>query len=376
MSADGFAVGALPPGPVADRLAEAAGHVPDRPDRVLALAAEALALADGDPLAEALAQTYRGFARYLLSDHDAALDVLTRALAAVEPLGDLAARSLALGALASVHVSLGHYDQALELGAENLRVARALGDVEREAWVRATMGNTYVELDQPQLALDHGQAALRLFASLGHAGGQARAHTVMGGALADLGRYDQAEAHHRSALRLAREEGVTTTEARALSDLGELARRRGDGEASLAFHRDALRLRAARRQPPVAGDEPDRHRPGRSSTWGSRPTPGSRWPRRWRSPSRSAPSRARPRPTPRSPTAAQAQGDLQAAITHLRAYHALHESLLSAQARSRIQTVEVRAEAERGAAGGRDRPGCGPRSWARPTPSCRRPWRS
>ena len=344
--ADGSAVGALPPGPVADLLAEAAGHVPDRPDRVLALAADALALAGGDPLAEALAHTYEGVARYLLSDHDAALGVLTRALAAVEPLGDLAGRSLALGALASVHVSLGHYDQALELAAENLRVTRALGDAERQAWVRSLMGNTYVELDQPHLAIDHGEAALRLFGGLGHAGGQARAHTVLGGALADLGRYDDAEAHHRAALRLAREEGAALTEARALGDLGDLARLRGDGEGSLALHRDALRLRAAvgNRQSQATSliaigrtlvdmGLPADARVALAEALAIAVEVGAE-PRQAQAHASLA-------------DAAQADGDPEAAVGHLRAYHALHEGLLSAQARSRIQTVEVRAEAER-----------------------------
>ena len=345
-STGGFTVGSLPSGPAARRLAEAAAHVPDRPERVLALATEALALAGDDALTAVVARTYQGYARYLLSDHEAALDLLTRALAAVEPLGDLAGRSLALGALASVHVSLGHYDQAIERAVENLRVARALGDVEREAWVRATMGNTYVELDQPALAIEHGEAALRLFGELGHAGGQARAHTVLGGALADLGRADEAEAHHRAALRLAREQGATLTEARALADLGRLAHQRGDGEGALALHRDALRLRAAvgNRQSQATsliaigqtlvgmGQSEDARVVLEEALGIARETG------------------AEPRQAQASAAladACQAAGDLEAAVGHLRAYHALHERLLSAQARSRLQTVEVRAEAER-----------------------------
>ena len=345
-AADGFRVGSLAPGPAADRLAEAAAHVPDQPDRVLALATEALALAAGDALAVAVAQTYQGYARYLLSEHDAALDLLTRALAAVEPLGDLPARSLALGALASVHVSLGHYDQAVELAVENLRAARALGDTEREAWVRATMGNTYVELGQPELATEHGESALRLFGELGHGAGQARAHTVLGGALADLGRYDEAEAHHNAALRLAREQGTVLTEARALGDLGRLAHLRGDGEGALKLHRDALRLRVA------VGN---RQAQATSLIAIGRTLLGIGRPEDARVVLEEALDIARETGAePRQAQAyaaladaCQAAGDLDAAIGHLRAYHALHEAMLSAQARSRIQTVEVRAEAER-----------------------------
>ncbi len=339
-------VGALPDGPVARLLAEAAAHIPDQPDRVLALATEALALADGDALAQAFAHSYQGYAHYLRSDHDRALDLLTHALAAMEPLGDLAGRSWALDALTSVHVSLGHYDQALELAAENLRAARVLGDVEREAWVRATIGNTYVELGQPELAVEHGDAALRLFAGLGHGAGQARAHIVMGGALTDLGRADEAQAHLRAALRLARGQGVILTEARALSDLGRLAHLRGEGEAALAFHRDALRLRAAvgNRQSQatsliaigrtlVGMGQPDDARVVLEEALEVAREVGAE-PRQAQAYAALA-------------DACQAAGDLGAAIGHLRAYHTLHERLLSAQARSRIQTAEVRAEADR-----------------------------
>ncbi len=339
-------VGALAPGPVADRLAQAMAAIPDHPDRVLKLATEAFELAGDDALGQALARTCQGFARYLRSEHDQALELLTHALAELDTAGDLAGRSLALGALASVHVSLGHYDQALELAAENLQVAQAIGDLERQAWVRATMGNTYVELSQPDLAIEHGQAALRLFADLDHAGGQARSHTVLGGALADLGRYDESHAHHESALRMAREQGTALTEARALSDLGRLAHLRGDADGALAFHRQALRLRT---------EVGNRQAQATSLIAIGRTLTGI---------GRAADARvvldqalelaqeigAKPRVAQAHAAladASEADGELAAAIEHLRAYHEVHEELLSAQARSRIQTVEVRAQAER-----------------------------
>ncbi|WP_412060873.1 tetratricopeptide repeat protein [Rubrivirga sp. IMCC45206] len=343
---DGFTVGTLPPGPVADRLIEAAGHVPDRPDQVLALALEAQALADGDPLAEAFAQAYEGFARYLLSEHEAALGLLTRALAAMEPLGDLAGRSLMLGVLASVHVSLGHYDEALDIALGNLRVARALGDIGQEAWTRAMMGNAYIELDQPDRALEHGEAALRLFADLDNAVGQARAHTALGGALRSLARYAEARAHFEAALRLSREHASTLTEARALHDLGLLAHLRGDDDQALALHREALRIRTevGNRQAQATSliaigqtlaemGRPDDARPALHEALGIAQDVG-----------------AEPREAEAHAALAdayEAAGDAAAALRHLRAFHDLREALLSAQARSRIQTVEIRAQAER-----------------------------
>ena len=343
---DAFASGMLPPGPVADRLRDALASIPDRPDRVLVLANEARDLADGDPLALAFAQVYEGFARHMLSEHEEALDLLTRALTAIEPLGDLSGRSLALGALSSVHVSLGHYDEALDLAHENLRVARALGAREQEAWVRSGLGNTYIELDQPDRALEHGEAALRIFADLDHAGGQARAHTALGGALRTLGRFEEAKAHHEAALRLAREEGVLLTEARALHDLGILAHQRGADDEALAFFRDALRLRtgSGNRQSQAttliaigrtltAMGRPGDARPALEEALGIAETAGAE--------PRAAEAHAA------LADACEADGDPAAALAHLRAFQGLREALLSAQARSRIQTVEIRAEAER-----------------------------
>ena len=340
----GFSVGTLPPGPVADLLAEAMDLVPDEPERLREVALQAEAVADSD-LGRAFAHVYQGFAHYLLSDHETAVALLTRALAEMEPLGDLAGRSLALGGLASVHVSLGNYDQALELALDNLCAARALGDTEREAWVLTMMGNTYLELGQRALALEHGEDALRLFAGLDSAGGQARAHTVLGGALRDLERHDEALAHHQAALRLAREEGATLSEARALDDLGRLARLRGDLEDALAFHRDALRLRGVlgNRQAQATSlieigrtltdmGRPDDARPALEEALGIAEGVG-----------------AEPRVSQAHGALAdahEAAGDAEGALRHLRAHYATREALLSAKARSRIQSIEVRAEAE------------------------------
>ncbi|MGB3541926.1 tetratricopeptide repeat protein [Rubrivirga sp.] len=341
---DGFTIGTLPPGPVSDLLAEAMDLIPDEPERLYEIALEAEEVADSD-LGRAFARVYQGFARYLLSDHVAAADLLTRALADMEPSGDLAGRSLALGGLASVHVSLGHYDEALELALENLSAARILGDVEREAWVLATMGNTYLELGQTSAALENGEQALRLFAGLDNAGGQARAHTVLGGALRELERLAEALAHHEAALRLAREQGASLSEARALDDLGQLARLRGDFEEALSFHRHALRLRGVlgNRQAQAtsliaigrtltAMGKPDDARPALEEALGIAQDVG-----------------AEPRVSEAHAAlsdAHEAGGDFEGALRHLRAHYAAREALLSAKARSRIHSIEVRAEAE------------------------------
>ena len=236
---------ALPPGPAADLLAEAAALVPAQPARLLEIAREAAALADGDALTEAVAKAYQGFAHYLTSDHHVAAELLTEAVAEAEPLGDLSARFLGLSVLAGVHVSLGHYDEALSMAANALAMARALGDREREGWMLASIGNVYLELGRPELALENSETALRIFAEIGEENGQARAHTVMGGALQQLARYPEAEAHFVSALHLAENAAADLTVARATDDLGALATARGRPEAALGFHARALQMRRA-----------------------------------------------------------------------------------------------------------------------------------
>ena len=342
------ALGALPDGRAGELLAEALGHIPDAPAQVLRLAQDAAAAAhaDGDERGEVLANGVAGFGHYLASDHEQALPLLTRALTDLEALGDLAGRSLVLGALASVHASLGHYDEALALAIENLRTARALGDVEREAWVLATMGNTYVELGQADQALGRGEAALRLFAELGHASGQARAHTVLGGALRELGRFGEAQAHHEAALRLAREEGVALTEARALDDLGGLAQARGDHDGALALHRRALELRQEvgnRQAQATSLIAIGRALGAQGDTDGA-----------VRALAEALQIAAATGADPRAAEAHAVLADVYEeaglaapALQHIREYVALREALLSAQARSRIQTLEVRAEADR-----------------------------
>ena len=345
-SYDGLALDALPAGPAADLLAQAQELVPDDPVRLLGLARQAFALAAGDPLTEAMARTYEGFALYLTSEHHAAAELLTQTVADLEPLGDLAARSLALAALSSVHVSLGHYDEALAMATETLNSARVLGDREREAWVLSTVGNVYLELERPALALENSETALRIFGDIGHANGQARAHTVMGGALRLLGRFPEAEAHFLSALHLAEDAGAELTAARATDDLGRLATTRGEPAAALAFHRRALEARRAleSRQAQatslvgigrahLALGEPEAAADALREALAIAEETG-----------------AEPRAVDALDALADAHealGDAPRALARVREAQRRRGALLDAQTRSRIQLLELRAEAAR-----------------------------
>ena len=342
----GFSLGTLPPGPVSDLLVEAQAHVPGEPARVVALAEEAHRAAGDEPLGRAFALAYQGLGLYLLSEHHAAAEVLARALAQLEPLGDLEGRSLAIGALAQVHVSLGHYDEALELAGETLQLARALGDREREAWVLSSMGNVYLELGRPERALEHSETTLRIFAEMGEENGQARAHTVMGGALQQLARYAEAEAHLVSALHLAENAAAELTVARATDDLGALATARGRPQAALGFHARALEMRRAL----------DSRQAQATSLIGigrahlALEQPGEAVAPLQEALAIAEETGAEPRAVDALDALADvhdALGDAARALALVREAQRRRAVLLDAQTRSRIQLLELRAEAER-----------------------------
>ena len=331
--------------PEVDRLlGEGWAGMPDRPDLLVSRAEEALAVASGDR-ARAHALGAAGFGLYLRSDHEAALERFSAALALMESLGDLNGRAMVLSGMAGARVSLGHFEEALGLALETLAAARTLGDRDREAWMLVGLGNTYLDLGDCDRAMASGEAALRLFGELREPAGQARAHGVIGGALRSLGRAPEALAHHESALRLSRETGVRLSEARALHDIGECDHDAGDYDAALGRHQEALALRRAvgnrqaesasllhvglalaalGRTPEAVDALTDAH--ALATAVGAEP---------------------RVAEVDRALAEAhEASGDAARALAHHKRYHACREALLDAQSRSRIHSLQVRAEAE------------------------------
>ncbi len=331
-----------------EALAKAIRASPDRPEEALAHSRAALARAEavGNEIGHAYALLCEGSSLYLLSDHEAALRTLTRALTEMEPLGDLRGRGLVLGSLASVRVSLGHLDEALDAAHDALQLARALGDREQEAWLLAGLGNSYLDLGETDLAMDVGERALRLFGELGQGGGQARAHTVVGGALRLLGRTDEAQIHYEAARRIATEAGSDVHVARALYDLGELERDAGRLEASLDLHRQALDLR--RRFQNRQAQSTSLLRIGQAlSEQGDAEGAYEALHEARRTASDIG---AVPRLADIERALADAYeraGRPADALAHLRRYQVHREAYLSALTQTRIDVVEVRAEAER-----------------------------
>ena len=336
----------LPASPAVEALGRADDALLSDSGAAVRHAQEAARLAGDDRRVAAFAFAYEGIGRSMGADAEAAVALLTQALAELEPLGDLAGRSLVLSALAGVQMGLGQYDAALTASHETLALTQALGDPEREAWARVGIGNASLELDDPDEALGHGQRALRLFAQGEIASGQARAHTIVGGALRALGRTREAHAHLDAALQLAREEHNVLTEARALDDLGRLAATCDDLPRALDLHRQALALRTevgnAQAQATshlqvaetlTALDEPDAAVAELALALEHAEASGSE-------PRVADAHRA-------LADAHEAAGRPTEALAHLREFLRRRERLLSAQARSQIHALQVRAEADR-----------------------------
>ena len=321
--------------------------MPDRPDHLLEGGQRALAYAEatGNAVGRAYALGYVGTGHYLRSDHEIALELLDQALAAMEPLGDLYGRGLVLSGLAGVHISLGHFEEALEASLESLSTARALGDRDGEAWILAGMGNGYLDLGELDHAMQAGEEALGLFADLDNRPGQARAHGIIGGALMRMDRWDEARAHHEAALRLAREGGHRLGEARAVHDLGELSYEKGRYEEAHDLHRQALAIRreVGNRQ----AQSTSLLNIGLTLTALGRPEDAIVV--LMQSLEIAAEVGAEPRMARVDLALAdayEAAGDPERALDHFRQYHARREAMLDVQSRSRIQSVQARAEAE------------------------------
>lgn len=329
------------------RLANGWAGIPDRPDVLLRSAQEALDLAKeaGNEVAEAYAMGAIAFGHYLRSEHETALRTFTDALSRIEPTGDLSGRGTLLGGLAAVHLSLGHFEEALEATLDSLSIARALGDRDREAWMLVGLGNAALDLGDVTRAMESGESGLALFAELENPAGQARAHGIIGGALMRMGRGGEARAHHESALRLAREGGIRLGEARALHDLGECAQRSGDGRQALRLHREALEIRreVGNRQ----AQSTSLIHIGLALTSLGRTDEAIETLHRARDLAEAVGAQPRIAQADEALAAAYEQGgEPQRALDHLRQFHARREDLLDAQSRSRLQALQIRAEAE------------------------------
>ncbi|HEX8384995.1 MAG TPA: tetratricopeptide repeat protein, partial [Rubricoccaceae bacterium] len=317
-------------------------------ERQVALADEAYALADrvGDAAGMARAAGIKGRALFFLSENEAAVPLLAEAIVRFDALGLTDERIEFRGALAGAHANLGHYEEALAGALDNLEDVRASGDRIAEGWVLHGLSAAYADMGDADRALETAEQARALFLEIGFPLGIARAETSVGTALLLRDSPDVAEEHLTRALALFHDLDDVVGEARALNDLGTAARLRGDVEAGLVLHREALARRrgTANRQAQstsllhvgealVALGRPEEAVEALAEALSLAEGVG-----------------ARPREEQVHAVLVEAYGalgDPLRALEHARAHLAVRETILDAQTRGRLQTMQVRFETER-----------------------------
>jgi diguanylate cyclase (GGDEF)-like protein len=351
------------------------------------VADEALALAQADGYVAGIALALRtlGTHDYLgHADYDGAMARLHRAMALLEEADDPRGRGDVLNGIGNVHWRRGEYPEAMRMHLRALELQRAHGDRAGEGHSLNALGNVSYHLGDYGQALDYYQASLKLREEIGDRVGVAyclnnvgnihgqmgesqRALEYMlqalsikegadpraagismlnvGSAYAELGDDERAlEYMQRAAVRLG-ETGGRDGEATCLRDIGRIHERRGEVERALEFYQasleitrqlgarvfqaetlvplGALRVRMGEVEQGLA----DLHAALEISTeLGARPQVYA------------------------AHEALQAvyesRGELDLALEHFRAFHAVWRDVFNAETNARIKSVLVRAEVQ------------------------------
>jgi DNA-binding SARP family transcriptional activator/predicted ATPase len=144
-------------------------HRTGHPEHALALAGEALALAERAPDRRARAQAHNmlGVLARTAGELDGARSELERSLALSEELHDPSARTAALNNLALVWRELGDLDRALELTQRALEVCVAYGDRHREAALHNNLADLHHEAGRTEASMGHLRRAVAIFSEVG-----------------------------------------------------------------------------------------------------------------------------------------------------------------------------------------------------------------
>ena len=318
------------------------------PDRQLEFSAQARQLAEeiGYDRGVAHSKGHTGQALFLLSRHHEAIPLLLEAIDYFGQAEEKEAATLYRGMLAALYSSQGNYEEGMTLALENLEDARALGDDESVAWVLTGLSGAYLELGAPDVALSHALEALSTFTTLGHGTGQARAHSGVGTVLRTMGRYEEAGGHHEISLQLFQEGDDQLGESRAYHDLGLIAFVQDDFELALEFHDKAFELR--RRIKNRQAESTTLIERGRTLVQLGRGEEAIESLHAAREIAEDL--ELRPKLFEAHLVLAEAweaAGDAEKALKHYRRYHEIHEEVLGSQVTGRIQSLQVRYEAEK-----------------------------
>ncbi|WP_396269716.1 diguanylate cyclase [Ideonella sp.] len=209
---------------------QAARLLGEDPHSALVLAREAEALALRLDYQRGLACAYMRAARcqfVLLDRHDGVIELLQRAVAIYELLGDLSGQAEALNLVANVHACRNDGEQALAVYHRGLALRRQLGDVVGEAGSLNNIGSVLREMGQFADALKYLLMSLELAESAHDTRATAYAMSNIGGVLAELDDRARAVEYHLRALTLVRQTPDRALEGSTLTSLGRLLMRSG-----------------------------------------------------------------------------------------------------------------------------------------------------
>ncbi|MFD8498589.1 tetratricopeptide repeat protein [Amycolatopsis sp. NPDC059657] len=237
---------------------------------------------EDDLAAEGSMRNILGLIRYNLSDHPAAIECHTSALALARRLGDRLAEAAALHNLGRVYAQTGHhadesahYEEALEINRKAgnlhgeasalnyvgvaalalgqiakavecstaaLELSRELGDPDLEARSMHNLGLTHWSRGELDEAIESFSECLRIVRLIGNRHGEAPALVCLAEAHCEAGRYAEAEVRARMAIAQARASGERRHEVGGLDIVASVYLRTGHHEAAARYYRKALAL--------------------------------------------------------------------------------------------------------------------------------------
>jgi len=222
-------------------------------DRVLALAGEAMELAQNNAYQKGLSNAFRNsaFAHYMQANYKSALAEAFVGLRMAEELDDLWSQANALSVIGMVHWSVGNYDQALEESYRALKMAEEVDDPWGRAWLYTILGGIHQTTGDNRKSLEYHQKSHAIFAEQQYGLGEARSLSGLGTVYQALGDLSSALQCHEQALKIYRRIGNPVGESRALNDIGEVNHAQGNLAKAIELHRESLRIREEQKTYPA-----------------------------------------------------------------------------------------------------------------------------
>jgi DNA-binding SARP family transcriptional activator/tetratricopeptide (TPR) repeat protein/DNA-binding XRE family transcriptional regulator len=221
--------------------------------KLVAAAAYAAALADGDPIARAATSLQVAMVDIFQGRHESAAARQTETAVLAKRAGWTQCHAVVLNNLARCLWTVGMVDEPIATLTEALELHRRSGRVAGEAVTLANLGAAYAdrgkepnagrrERDSLVLAVRYLDEALELHRRIGDRRNEGETLKVLAEALRDSGTLAAAQERAERALELARANQELRFEIGALSVLGTVHVRNGDAEQGMKEHARALEL--------------------------------------------------------------------------------------------------------------------------------------